>query len=254
MVFFAMKAMIFAAGLGTRLYPLTETIPKALVEVNGIPLLEIVITRLRRYGFREIVINVHHLADRIVEFLQRKRDFGIDIHISYETEQLLDTGGGLRFVSRFFADGTPFLVHNVDILSDIDLQEFYDFHIRTQALATLAVTNRTSTRCLLFDQKHLLCGWKNKRTQEVKMARPSVVHPVEFAFSGIHVISPAIFSMMPEDDVFSIIDVYLHAAATENIVAFPHDHTRWIDLGKKESLPLAGKILSQIQQRERSRE
>ena len=245
-----MKAMIFAAGLGTRLRPLTNTIPKALVEVNGIPLLEIVLTRLRRCGFQDIIINIHHFADRIREFLHAKRNFGLNIHLSHERDELLDTGGGLKYASWFLDDGSPFLVHNVDILSDIDLQEFYRTHLHTSALATLAVTSRNSTRCLLFDHHNTLCGWKNRQTQEIKMARTTISEPIPLAFSGIHVISPAIFTMMPELKIFSIIDVYLKVAATEKIMAFHHDHTLWIDLGKKENLPSAGDILHQIRKQE----
>ena len=245
-----MKAMIFAAGLGTRLRPLTNTIPKALVEVNGSPLLEIVITRLRRYGFQDIIINTHHFADRIHEFLRAKRNFGVNIHLSHERDGLLDTGGGLKNASWFFNDDAPFLVHNVDILSDIHLQEFYETHLHTQALATLAVTRRNSTRCLLFDHHNTLCGWKNRQTQEFKMARTTVSEPIPLAFSGIHVISPSIFTMMPDQKIFSIIEVYLRVAATEKIMAFHHDHTLWIDLGKKENLSPAGEILRQIRNKE----
>jgi NDP-sugar pyrophosphorylase family protein len=245
-----MKAMIFAAGLGTRLRPLTNTTPKALVEVNGIPLLEIVLTRLQRYGFQDIIINIHHFADRISAFLHAKKNFGLNIHLSHERDHLLDTGGGLKNASWFFDDGAPFLVHNVDILSDIHLQEFYRTHLDTSALATLAVTSRNSTRCLLFDQHNTLCGWKNRQTQQVKMARTTLSEPIPLAFSGIHVISPSIFTMMPEQKIFSIIDVYLRVAATEKIVAFQHHHTLWIDLGKKENLSQASKILRQIHKKE----
>lgn len=242
-----MKAMIFAAGLGTRLRPLTDTIPKALVKVNGIPLLEIVITRLQRYGFHEMIINVHHLAGHIFEFLDQKGSFGLDICVSHEVHELLDTGGGLKKASWFFNDHTPFLVHNVDILSDINLREMYHAHVRAQALATLAVTTRNSTRCFLFNREDSLCGWKNKRTKEVKMARPAESGFIPLAFSGIAMISPAIFDMMPAQDAFSIIDVYLHTAATKKISAFRHDHALWMDLGKKENLPQAGEVLQNIQ-------
>ena len=242
-----MKAMIFAAGLGTRLRPLTETIPKALVEVNGVPLLEIVIRRLQKYGVDGIIINVHHLAEHILDFLKQHKYFGIEIHISDETEQLLDTGGGLKKAAWFFNDHLPFLVHNVDILSDINLQALYQFHFRhPQALVTLAVTHRNSTRCLLFDQKGVLCGWENRETHEVKMARPTSSSTYPLAFSGIHVISPTIFSLMPKEKVFSIIDIYLRAAATETILAFQHDHTLWLDVGKRNNLSQASEILGQI--------
>lgn len=244
-----MKAMIFAAGLGTRLRPLTETIPKALVEVNGLPLLEIVIRRLQKYGVDEIIVNVHHLAEHIRDFLERHKYFGIEIHLSDETEHLLDTGGGLKKASWFFDDQLPFFVHSVDILSDIDLHEFYQFHLQhPQALATLAVTRRNSTRCLLFDQNDTLCGWENRSTHEVKMARSAISGFHELAFSSIHVISPAIFSLMPDQEVFSIIDLYLQVAATETILAFQHDHALWLDVGKPNNLSQASEIFGQIDQ------
>ncbi len=248
-----MKAMIFAAGLGTRLRPLTDTLPKALVNVNGIPLLEIILTRLQRCGFRKVMINVHHLAGRIVEFLDHKDNFGLDICISHEAEALLDTGGGLKKASWFFNDQRPFLTHNVDIVSDIDLRAMYQAHVRNQALATLAVTKRHSTRYLLFDQENTLYGWKNTQTEEVKIARSCGSKPILLAFSGVSVISPAIFAMMPERQVFSIIDVYLHAAATKKICAFHHDHALWADLGKKGHLAQASEILRKIHRKGKSK-
>ncbi len=243
-----MKAMIFAAGLGTRLRPLTDTCPKALIEVHGRPLLEIVIQRLKRYGFHEILINVHSLAEQILEFLERKQSFGLDIQISDETALLLDTGGALKKAAWFFEDEQPFLLHNVDILSDIDLRAFYDFHLRQpQALASLAVSKRPSNRCLLFDCRQRLCGWRNRESGEVKWVRNSPAAAQELAFSGIHAIGPKIFSFMPDQAVFSIIDVYLQAAATERISAFPHEHRLWLDIGKKDQLERAEDILQRIE-------
>lgn len=242
-----MKAMIFAAGLGTRLRPLTDTRPKALIEIDGKPLLEIVIRRLQRYGFREIIINVHYLAEQILEFLERKQSFGLDIQISDERGQLLDTGGGLKKAAWFFEDGPPFLLHNVDIVSDIDLKGFYQFHCaRPSALASLAVSRRPSTRCLLFDRQQRLCGWRNRGDGETKWARNCPDAVQELAFSGLHVIDPRIFSSMPEQEVFSIIDVYLQAAAHEDIWAFPHDYRLWLDVGKKDQLEQAGQVLQQV--------
>ena len=242
-----MKAMIFAAGLGTRLRPLTETIPKALVTVNGMPLLEIILQRLQQCGVSSILVNVHHLADQVLEFLHKKHSFGMDIHVSDETEKLLDTGGGLKKVAWFFDDGKPFFVHNVDILSDIDLQALYRFHLQhPHNLATLAVTARPSTRCLLFDDKHALYGWENRSTQEIKLARACSTAGHSLAFSGIHVISPDIFCMMPDHDAFSIIDLYLQLAATEKIMAFEHDYRVWLDVGKQANLPHAAEMLRHI--------
>ncbi len=242
-----MKAMIFAAGLGTRLRPLTDTIPKALVTIDDVPLLEIIIQRLQRCGVTGILVNVHHLAEQVREFLHEKHSFGMNISVSDETEKLLDTGGGLKKAAWFFEDGEPFFVHNVDILSDIDLHALYRFHAQQpQGLATLAVTARPSTRSLLFDDRYALYGWENRRTQEIKLARkcPAVRHSL--AFSGIHVISPAIFRLMPEHDTFSIIDLYLQLAATKQILAFEHDHRMWLDVGKLENLPRAAEMLRHI--------
>lgn len=245
-----MKAMILAAGLGTRLRPLTDTTPKALLEVDGIPLLELVIQRVQRYGFHDIIINVHHFAKQIIEFLEKKSNFGLNICLSHEQNMRLDTGGGLKNAAWFFDDHAPFLLHNVDIISDLNLQEMYYRHTCTRALATLAVTDRESTRCLLFDRERTLCGWKNKKTGEVKISRTSDTDLIPLAFSGIHIINPEIFDMMPEKNVFSILDVYLQVAATENIIAFHHDHTLWADLGKKEHLSRASKILREIRRKD----
>ncbi len=245
-----MKAMILAAGMGTRLRPLTNTIPKALIPINGMPLLEIVIRRLQQYGVSDILINVHHLAEQIREFLHNNKNFGLTIQISDETGRLLDTGGGLKKAAWFFDEHQPFLLYSVDILSDINLRSLYHFHAQhPQALATLAVTTRASTRCLLFDREWCLCGWKNRKTGEIKLAR-AVSDFSALAFSSIHVISPSIFALMPDQEVFSIIDFYLHAAAAEQILAYRHDAALWTDAGKPENLPDAARILSQIQQRD----
>lgn len=243
-----MKAMILAAGLGTRLRPLTNRKPKALIEINKIPLLEIVIKGLKLYDFNEIIINVHHFADQIIGFLKEKNNFGIDIKVSDETDLLLSTGGGLKKASWFFNDSKPFLVHNVDILSDIDLKQFYEVHINSEALATLAVRNRQSSRYLLFDNDNNLCGWKNIKTNKVKIAKRSKSDLIPLAFSGIHIINTSIFNLMPEQHVFSMIDVYLNLAANYSIKEFNHDSSMWIDIGTKESLIEAVKILNQIKE------
>ncbi len=243
-----MKAMILAAGLGTRLRPLTESKPKALVEINQIPLLEIVIKRLKLYSFNEIIINVHHFANQIIDFIKEKNNFGIDIRVSDETDLLLGTGGGLKKASWFFNNNTPFPVHNVDILSDIDLKQLYEAHINSEALATLAVRNRQTTRFLLFDNGNNLRGWKNIRTGEIKIEKQSESDLIPLAFSGIHIINPSIFDLMPEQRVFSMIDLYLNLAKNYKINAFNHDSSLWIDIGKKESLIEAGKILNQIKE------
>lgn len=238
-----MRAFVLAAGLGTRLQPLTNDKPKALVEINGTPLLEIVITKLIRAGFNQIIINVHHFAEQITGFLNLKKNFGIEIKISDESGLLLDTGGGLKNAGWFFDDNKPFLVHNVDVLTNIDLRELYNFHLRTKSLATLAVQKRNSSRYFLFDEEKNLSGWQNTKTDETKIARESKGELEQFAFSGIHVSDPAVFNFMPEEKVFSLVDFYLSIAKENRITYFDHSNSLFIDLGKKENLIEAKKFL-----------
>lgn len=240
-----MKAMIFAAGLGTRLYPLTLSTPKALIKINNIPLLEIVIRRLMMFGFNEIIINIHHHADQIKEFIRVKDNFGITIDFSDERDQLLDTGGGLKKASWFFDDGKPFLVHNVDVISNIDLNHFMDVHTKSKALATLAVRSRPSSRYLLFDRHKRLCGWENRKTGEKIIVKTTSAYK-PFAFSGIHIINPSIFKFIDQEGKFSIIDVYLKLAAKHEIYAFGHNSSIWYDLGKPETLEQAENIIDNI--------
>ena len=236
-----MKAFIPAAGLGTRLKPLTDKTPKALIEINGVTLLELVIKRLISFGFVEIIINVHHLADQVIDFIKTKNNFGIDIEISDEREQLLDTGGGLKKVSDFFNDKKTFLVHNVDILSDINLTDLYNYHLTSSSIATLAVQNRKSSRYFLFDEEKNLCGWKNEKTLETKITRRQIGALTQLAFSGIQVIDPKIFPFMPKNNIFSLVDLYLSIASKEQISYFDHSGSLFLDLGKKENLTQAEK-------------
>jgi NDP-sugar pyrophosphorylase family protein len=234
-----MKAMVLAAGLGKRLRPLTDGRPKALVEVGGRTLLEITLTRLRSFGIREAIVNVHHFAEMIVEFLRVNRNCGMRIETSRE-EVLLDTGGGLKKASWFFAgEQEPFLLHNVDVISTIDFDEMVRAHEQSGALATLAVQERESSRYLLFDEAGELCGRRVVRDEKNEIARP-VAGFKALAFTGIHVISPRFLGMMTEDGVFSIIEVYLRlASAGEKIRAFRADQYYWRDLGKWEQLKKA---------------
>ncbi len=236
-----MKAMILAAGLGTRLRPLTDDRPKALVDIGGRTLLEITLMRLRDFGVREVIVNVHHCADMVVEYLAAKQNFGMRIEVSRE-EVLLDTGGGLKKAAWFFLESDrdePFLLHNVDVLSTIDLAAMTRFHGEHQALATLAVQQRKSSRQLLFDAKGLLCGRRFEHEDHTELSRPSADLQA-LAFCGIHVISPRLLAMMSEDGVFSIIETYLRlAACDERIVAFRADEAYWRDLGTAESLAQA---------------
>jgi NDP-sugar pyrophosphorylase family protein len=234
-----MKAMILAAGLGTRLRPLTNDRPKALVTVAGRTLLEIALCRLRSLGVREVIVNAHHHAAMIADYL-KANDFGMRSELSCEDE-LLDTGGGLKKAAQFFLGSgsslqEPFILHNVDVLSTIDLRRMLCFHAERHALATLAVQQRTTSRYLLFDEQHSLCGRRNGSDGKDEFVRPAQ-QAQPLAFSGIHVLSPLILAKMKEEGAFSIIDAYLHLAAQhEKIVAFRADESYWLDLGRPEKL------------------
>jgi NDP-sugar pyrophosphorylase family protein len=226
--------MIFAAGLGTRLQPWTNTKPKALVEFNKIPLLEIIIKKLINYNFNEIVINVHHFAEQIEDFLKKKNYYGIDIFLSDERELLLDTGGGLKKAQNFLKGTEPFLLYNVDIFSDINLIEFYNYHIKNSALVTLAVKERETSRSLVFSNDNYLCHWQNNVTGEKKISRQLSNNLKKYAFSGIHIVNTEVFELIEEEGVFSIIDLYLRLATTFKISAY-NENSFWLDMGKKEN-------------------
>ena len=240
-----MKAMVLAAGLGTRLRPLTETRPKALMEISGRTLLEIALMRLREFGIAEVIINIHHFADAISAYLEAKNNFGMRVELSREDDLLLDTGGGLKKAAWFFRDTPePFLLHNVDVVSTIDFGRMLEFHKQREALATLAVQNRASSRQLLFDTRGQICGRRRaKYPDEVVRSFDSVE---ALAFSGIHIISPQLLAMITEEGIFSIIDVYLRLAAKgEKIIGFPADEYYWRDLGRIEDLNKAAEDLRQ---------
>lgn len=239
-----MKAMIFAAGLGTRLRPLTNNIPKALVPLNGIPLLELAIRRLKYYGFNEIIINVHHFADKIMAFLEEKNNFDIEIHISNEEKILLDTGGGLKNAAWFLKD-EPFLVVNADIVTSLNLAEMVKFHQEHSFLATLAVQTRESSRQMMFNDQNLLSGWKNHQTGEEIISRQKE-NPTFYSFSGIHVINPEIFELMPEEEIFPIMPFYLSVASNKPIGAFDHTGDIWEDVGKLNAIEKTEGLLSKI--------
>jgi MurNAc alpha-1-phosphate uridylyltransferase len=238
-----MKAMIFAAGIGSRLQPLTESKPKALVEIAGKTLLEITIQKLILFGCDEIVINVHHFASQIISFLKEKQNFGARIYISDESDMLLDTGGGLKKASQFLENGGPFILHNVDILSDVNLQELTDIHCcgGKNILATLVVNDREASRVFLVNKNNLLCGWQNLRTGETKISVPS-----EFlnsvSFCGIHIIDPAIFREIKLKGVFSMVDLYLELSKNHNIQCWRNNQAKWMDVGTIENLSQAEKM------------
>lgn len=237
-----MKAMIFAAGLGSRLKPLTDTTPKALLPIAGKPMLEHIILKLKAAGFDEIVINIHHLGRQILDFLGARDNFGVKIYISDEQDYLLDTGGGIKKAACFLEGDEPFLVHNVDILSNVDVRKLYDTHLQTKSLATLLVSKRDTSRYLLFNKEEKLCGWRNRETGEVKSFYPyfDPEQHTEYAFGGIHVISPEIFHWMEEwTGKFSIINFYLSICAKTTIQAFPAANLRLLDIGKPDTLKKA---------------
>jgi NDP-sugar pyrophosphorylase family protein len=240
-----MKAMVLAAGLGTRLRPLTNDRPKALVEVAGRTLLELTLMRLRSFGIRDVIINVHHFADVVVDYLREHDDFGMEIAISRE-DVLLDTGGGLKKAAWFFLEDhseEPFILHNVDVLSTIDLARMVELHRTQQALVTLAVQDRSTSRYLLFDSQMQLCGRRAGRDGVPEMVR-SATEVEAFAFSGIHVISAGLLSMLTEDGAFSIIMSYLRlAGAGKSIQAFRADEYSWRDMGTPENIARAAEEL-----------
>lgn len=236
-----MKAMVLAAGLGTRLRPLTNDRPKALVEVCGRMLLEITLMRLRDFGVHNVIINVHHYADMVIDHVKAAGNFGMRIEFSRE-DVLLDTGGGLKKAAWFLGGNPsanaeePFILHNVDVISTINLQRMVKAHKKSRALATLAVQERKTSRYLLFDDQLELCGRRLVKEEKTEIARP-LQHLSELAFAGIHVISPRIFPLLTEEGVFSIVPAYLRlAAAGEKIRAFRADEYYWRDLGKPENI------------------
>lgn len=238
-----MKAMILAAGLGTRLKPFTEEHPKALATVNGKSLLERNIKYLASFGIRDIIINVHHFPDQIIRAIKDNGGFGSNVTISDEKDEVLETGGGLMKARPFFKSTEPFVLLNVDILTDLDVSKMIEQHISSKALATLAVTHRQTTRYFLFDDVGKLCGWKNSKTAEQKISKEAPKY-FEKAFSGIHVISPQIFSLIKLKGKFSMVDVYLELCKSQIIMAFDHSTSKFIDVGKPESIAIAEEIFS----------
>uniref|UniRef100_UPI003217FAC1 nucleotidyltransferase family protein n=1 Tax=uncultured Draconibacterium sp. TaxID=1573823 RepID=UPI003217FAC1 len=231
-----MQAMIFAAGLGTRLQNETANKPKALVEIGGKTLLQRAIEKLKAEGIQEIVVNMHHYSDLVIDFIKSK-NWGIPVHISNESDKLLETGGGLKKAAPFFSGSSPVLIYNVDILSSINLQHLKDVHLKSGALATLVVRQRETQRYFKFDENKNLVGWLNKKTNETKISRPeNFEKATEMAFSGIHIIQPELFELMPDEDRFSIVNVYLELAKTRNIKGYFDNSDLWIDVGKPAQL------------------
>ena len=241
-----MKAMIFAAGKGTRLGELTNDKPKALIRIHNVTVLENAIRTLTKYGFSEIIVNVHHFGDQVISFLEDKKRSGLKIEISDEREELLDTGGGLKKASWFLDGAEPFLLYNVDVLTDLDLSLLYESHIRSGALATLAVRHRKTARYLMIDKQKKLFGWKNIETGEQILAGSVSKEHELMAFSGIQVVSPEIFQVLPDETAFPIISTYLDLARTHDIYTFEHDDSKWLDIGRPESLRMAEELFPNL--------
>ena len=234
-----MQAFLLAAGLGTRLRPLTNDRPKALVEVNGHTLLEINILNLIANGADRIVVNVHHFGDMVIDFISSRR-WDAEILVSDERDCLLDTGAGLKKASQYFLPDQPVLVHNVDILSRLSLKEIYDYHIDSKSVGTLAVSLRPTSRQLLFNSDGVLCGWRNSSSgEEIKCE--NFIEPVDsYAFSGISVVSPSLWQALPPADApYPIIPAYLKLANCHRISRFVHNPADWLDVGKPETLAIA---------------
>ncbi|WP_297093311.1 nucleotidyltransferase family protein [uncultured Draconibacterium sp.] len=237
-----MQAMLFAAGLGTRLKDETADKPKALVEVGGKPLLQRAIEKLSAEGATRIVVNVHHFAPQVIDFIKSK-NWGVPVLISDESDKLLETGGGLKFAKHLFSPDEPILIYNVDILSSINLQDVFAEHTKSEAIATLVVRQRETQRYFKFDSEHNLVGWINKKTGETKISRPENFQEAkEMAFSGIHIVEPEIFDFMPEEDRFSIIQGYLELAKTKSIKGYFDTSEMWMDVGKPAQLEEAREL------------
>ena len=238
-----MKALLFAAGLGTRLKEHTQDKPKALVSVAGKPLLQHAIEHLKQFGISDITINVFHFAEQVISFVKENNSFGIDIHISDERDQLLDTGGGLKKAGTFLKGNEPILIYNVDVISNLDLNSLLKYHQEQKALATLVVRQRETSRYLMFDHNLQLAGWKNFSNGETIVSRAeSFANAQPLAFSGIHIIQPEFLELITEVGKFPIMDLYLRLAGNHSIKAFVDRSDLWMDLGKPEQLLAAEKL------------
>lgn len=234
-----MQAFILAAGLGTRLKPITDHRPKALVEVQGMPLLKITIDKLIRQGVSRIVVNVHHFADMVIDYIQQNQ-WDVPVLISDEREMLLDTGGGLKHAASLFSQDEPILVHNVDILADIDIHQLLPQHTDSMSIATLVVSQRSTSRYLLFDQHGTLAGWTNTQTNEYKWVSSPLPDCQQLAFDGIALVQPQLLPLLPDDNKpYSIIPAYLNIAKLHGINYFMLDKKHWLDVGKPETLAQA---------------
>lgn len=238
-----MKGMLLAAGFGTRLKPFTDKHPKALAVVNGKSLLQHNIEYLQRFNIYDVIVNVHHFAAQIIQILQANKGWGSNVTISDETDAILETGGGLKRASWFFKDEEDLVLMNVDILTDLRLNDMIEAHQTNRPLATLATTNRETSRYFLFDKENILRGWKNIKTGEEKPKSFSENERLSLilkAFSGIHIINKKLFGLMKQTDKkFSMVDVYLSLCDEQIILSFDHSNTKFVDVGKPENIQLA---------------
>ncbi len=233
--------MIFAAGLGTRLKPFTDKHPKALAVVNNKTLLQRNIEYLQQFGIKEVIVNVHHFAEQIIHTIEENKGWGSNISISDETDEVLETGGGLQKAAWYFEGENDFVVMNADILTDMHLDEMIRQHQHNKCLATIAVSNRTSSRYFLFNANNELCGWENVKTNEQKIVRATETFTPK-AFSGIHVINASIFQLIQQQGKFSMVDVYLSVASTHSIFSYNHSGSKLIDVGKPENIVKAATL------------
>lgn len=239
-----MKAMLLAAGFGTRLKPFTNTHPKALAVVNGKTLLQRNIEYLQGFDIYKVIVNVHHFAEQIISAIEQNKGWGSEITISDETDAILETGGGLKRAGWYFKDEDDFVLMNCDVLTDLSLNEMISFHKKNKPLATLATTNRESSRYFLFNDENILCGWKNVKTGEEKIIRKEK-NLNQKAFSGLHIINKGIFDLMNQKEIkFSMVDAYLSLCNRHEILSFDHSSTKFIDVGKPESIAMAEQLFT----------
>jgi NDP-sugar pyrophosphorylase family protein len=230
-----MKVLLLAAGMGTRLRPLTNNLPKALIEINGKTLLERNLLKLKEAGFQDIIINLHYLPKMIIDFLDEKQNFGLHIEFSFEYP-ILDTGGAIKKAKSLLYGKDSFLVHNVDVLSDIDLFDLIKTHETGSALATLAVSQRKTNRNILFNNNMEMIGWTNHSTGELKISPDALPNYREFAFSGVQVVKSDVFTLFGDEDIFSIIDTYISISKSHIIAGYIHSPDHWFDVGKIEDI------------------
>lgn len=237
------RGMILAAGYATRLGEIAQSRPKALLDLGGITLIEQAVNKLMMHGVDEIIVNIHHFPDMIRDYVESRSQFGAKIVFSDETDKLLNTGGGIMKAEWFLKDCDHFVVYNVDVISNIDLNAMIDWHRKAKALATLAVRNRHSSRVLLFDENNLLKGWKHTGSGETLLSGENTGPLKQYAFSGIHVVSPDIFRVVKKRDAFQIVPMYIGLAENQKILAYCHDADEWMDAGTKEQVPRAMELL-----------